>query len=302
MRVSVRQAHVPTDAVLLILGSVLCFSLLDTTTKFTTQLYPVPVLIWARFMVQLLAMLVWLGPTMGTALLHTRRLPMQLARGLILLLSSFLFVSALRVLPLADATAINYSTPVLVIVLAVLFLNERLTRARLAFVIAGVAGMLLIVQPGSAMFQGASLYGIGAACCYAVYQILTRKLAGENPRVLLFYPALLGALVTTAFAPAFEWPGHMPWQHVALIVVGGLVGTMGHFLFILAFQHAPASALTPFTYMQLVWATLLGWLIYDHFPNAYTLVGMAIIGVSGLLIALHERRRARYPMEAITVD
>ena len=287
---------------MLIVGSVLCFTLLDTITKFTTQLYPVPVLIWARFMVQLLAMLVWLGPTMGKALFRTRRLPLQLVRALILLLSSFLFVSALRVLPLADATAITYSTPVLVILLAVLFLDERLTRARLAFVITGLAGMLLIVQPGSAVFKGASLYAILAACCYAIYQILTRKLAGENPRVLLFYPAFMGALVTTALAPAFEWPAHMPWQHVALIILGGLVGTMGHFLFILAFQHAPASALTPFTYMQLVWATLLGWLIYGHFPNVYTLAGMAVIGASGLLITLHERRRARYPMEAVTID
>lgn len=297
-----RHAHVSTEAILLIVGSVLCFTLLDTITKFTTRLYPVPVLIWARFAVQLLAMLVWLGPSMGIRLLRTRRLPMQLTRGLVMLLSSFMFVSALRVLPLADATAINYSTPVLVILLAVVFLHERMTLARGLFVVAGIAGMLLIVQPGSEVFQGGSLYAIGGACCYGTYQILTRKLAGENPRVLLFYPALMGTIVMTALAPAFNWPEHMPWQHVALIVLGGLLGTLGHFLFILAFQHGPASALTPFTYMQLVWATLLGWFVYGDFPDALTLVGMAIIAVSGLLITLHERRRARYPIDAVTVD
>jgi drug/metabolite transporter (DMT)-like permease len=300
--VRVRHAHVSTEAILLIVGSVLCFTLLDTITKFTTRLYPVPVLIWARFAVQLLAMLVWLGPSMGIRLLRTRRLPMQLTRGLVMLLSSFMFVSALRVLPLADATAINYSTPVLVILLAVVFLHERMTLARGLFVVAGIAGMLLIVQPGSEVFQGGSLYAIGGACCYGTYQILTRKLAGENPRVLLFYPALMGTIVMTALAPAFNWPEHMPWQHVALIVLGGLLGTLGHFLFILAFQHGPASALTPFTYMQLVWATLLGWFVYGDFPDALTLVGMAIIAVSGLLITLHERRRARYPIDAVTVD
>ena len=299
-----RHGHVPTSAVFLITASVLCFTLLDTITKFTTKLYPVPVLVWARYLVQLVAMLLWLGPSMRMSLLHTRRLPMQLVRAVLLLLSSLLFVSALRALPLADATAINYSTPVLVIVLAVLFLGERMTRARIAFVIAGIVGMVLIVQPGSDVFHGASLYAIGAACCYGVYQILTRVLAGENPRVLLFYPALLGTLIMSALAPGFDWPASMPWQHVVLIILGGLFGTMGHLLFILAFRHAPASALTPFTYMQLVWATLLGWAVYNEFPDAYTLMGMAVIAVSGLLITLHERRRAhRLALpDPVTVD
>lgn len=299
-----RHGHVPTKAVLLITGSVLCFTLLDTITKFTTRLYPVPVLVWARYLVQLVAMVLWLGPSMRTSLFHTRRLPLQMVRGVLLLCSSLLFVSALRALPLADATAINYSTPVLVVVLAVLMLRERMTRARIAFVAAGIAGMLLIVQPGSDVFHGASLYAIGAACCYGFYQILTRVLAGENPRVLLFYPAVLGTLVMSLLAPGFDWPPFMPWQHVVLIVIGGLFGTMGHFLFILAFRHAPASALTPFTYMQLVWATLLGWLVYNEFPDAFTLIGMGVIAVSGLLITLHERRRAHQLAlpDPVTVD
>jgi drug/metabolite transporter (DMT)-like permease len=213
-------------------------------------------------------------------------------RASVLLLSSLLFVSALRALPLADATALNYSTPVLVVLLAVIVLGERMSPARIGFVAAGIAGMLLIVRPGTDVFQGAALYALGAACCYAVYQVLTRMLAGENPRVLLFYPALLGTLAMSALAPTFDWPAAMPWQHVVLIVIGGLTGTVGHFLFILAFRHAPASAVTPFTYMQLVWATLAGWIVYGHFPGRYTLLGMAVIGGSGLLITLHERRRA----------
>jgi drug/metabolite transporter (DMT)-like permease len=289
--------------VLLIVGSVLCFTVLDTITKFTTRLYPVPVLVWARYMVQFVAMLVWLGPSMRLSLLHTRRLPLQVVRGVLMLFSSLLFVSALRDLPLADATAINYSTPVLVIVLAVAVLGERMTGARIGFVAGGLAGMLFIVQPGSDVFRGASLYAIGAACCYALYQILTRVLSGENPRVLLFYPALMGTVVMSVLAPGFDWPASMPWQHVALIVIGGLFGTTGHFLFILSFRHAPASALTPFTYMQLVWATLLGWLVYDEFPDGYKLIGMAVIAVSGLLITLHERRRAQVALpDPITVD
>jgi drug/metabolite transporter (DMT)-like permease len=252
-------------------------------------------------MVQLVALLLWLGPTMRLDLLRTQRLRLQLLRGVLVLASSLAFVSALGALPLADATAINYSTPVLVTLLAVAFLGERMTPSRVGFVVAGIVGMLLIVRPGSDMFQGGSLYAIAAACCYAIYQILTRLMASENPRVLLFYPALLGVIAMSIVAPTLEWPPHVPWQHVALIVAGGLCGTMGHFLFILAFRHAPASGLTPFTYMQLVWATLLGWFVYGDFPDALTLAGMTVIAGSGLLITLHERRRRRVP-DPITVE
>jgi drug/metabolite transporter (DMT)-like permease len=111
--------------------------------------------------------------------------------------------------------------------------------------------------------------------------------------VPLFYPAFTGTLVRSWLAPGFDWPAAMPWTHVALIVAGALFGTAGHFLFILAFRHAPASAITPFTYMQLVWATLVGWVLYEHFPDATAIAGMLVIAGSGLAIALFERRRAR---------
>ena len=128
-------------------------------------------------------------------------------------------------------------------------------------------------------------------------------LAGEDPRVLLFYPALMGTVIMSALAPGFDWPPSMPWTHVLLIICGGLFGTLGHFLFILAFRLAPASALTPFTYTQLVWAMLLGWFLYGDFPNGYRVAGMAVIAGSGLLMMLHERRRARLvAIDPVTVQ
>jgi drug/metabolite transporter (DMT)-like permease len=285
--------HLPLSAIVLITTSVLCFTILDAVVKSLTQRYPVPMLVWARYGVQALAMAVWLLPQMGTALLRTRRLRLQLVRAAILPFSSLCFFSALKFLPLAEATAINYSTPVLVIILAVVFLGERMTRARIALVIAGIAGMFLIVRPGSEVFQGAALLALGAAVFYGTFQILTRKLAAEDARVLLFYPAVVGTLMMSAGLPWYGVTLEMPWIDVALVVAAGLLGTVGHFLFILAFQRAPASALTPFTYAQLVWATLIGWLAFGNFPDAWTLAGMAVIAGSGLLIALHERRRAQ---------
>jgi drug/metabolite transporter (DMT)-like permease len=252
----------------------------------------VPLLVWARWSFQVLAMLVWLAPKMGVGMVRTRHLRMQLLRGILLVGSSLFFMTALSHLPLADATALNYTTPTIVIVLAILFLNERLTPARLAFVVAGLAGMLMIVQPGAEIFKGTSLFALGSALCYALYQITTRMVADEDPRVSLFYPALVGTLLMTFVWPWFGSRIDVAWTDVGWLAGIGVLGTIGHFLLILAFQRAPASALTPFTYIQVVFATLIGWLVYDDFPDALTLAGMALIAGSGLLLTWHERRRA----------
>jgi len=241
-----RHAHVPTMAVVMIAGAVACFSLLDVIVKSLAPRHPVPLLVWARWGFQAVAMLVWLAPTMGLDMVRTRQLRMQLLRGVLLVASSLFFVSALKYLPLAEATALNYTTPTLVVVLAVVVLRERMTKARIGFVIAGAIGMLLIVQPGAEFFKGASLLALAAAVCYAMYQISTRMLAGEDPRVTLFYPALIGTLVMTLVWPWFGLPIAMTWEEAALLALAGVLGTVGHFLFILAFARAhPRSRRSP---------------------------------------------------------
>ena len=282
----------PVSAILMIVGAVGCFALLDSIVKFLATRYPIPLLVWARYAVQAAALVLWLGPTMRSRLLRTGRLRMQIARGTILLISSLFFFNALKFLPLAEATAINYTTPTLVILLSVIVLKERMTWPRWGFVAAGMAGMLLVVRPGAAILHGAALLALGAAFFYATFQIMTRKLSTEDPRVTLFYSALCGTVLMTLVLPFVEYRADVPWTHVALIAIMGVLGTAGHFLFILAFRHAPASGLSPFTYMQIVWATLLGWGLFGQFPDGPALAGMAIIAGSGLLLAWHERRRA----------
>jgi drug/metabolite transporter (DMT)-like permease len=302
---SVRRsaAHIPLAAVLLIVGAVACFTLLDGIVKYLTAYYPISLLVWARYVVQAVAMVVWLAPRMGSRLIRTRQPRLQLARGAILIASSVCFVNALRRMPLAEATAINYTTPTIVILLAVAVLKERMTPPRWAFVVAGLAGMLLIVRPGTAILGAGAGYALAAALCYAAFQILTRTLAAEDPRVTLFYPALVGSVLMTLTLPFVAWPIEVAWPHVALVLLTGALGTVGHFLFILAFQRAPASGLTPFTYLQIVFATLFGWAVFEQFPDSAALAGMAIIGGSGLLLAWHERRTALAAIEEpVAVD
>ena len=275
---------------LLIVGSVLCFTLLDSIVKHLAPRYPIPLLVWARLTFQAIAMVIWLGPSMKLNLVRTPHAGVQTLRGLLIVASSFLFMSALKYLPLAEATAISDSSPVLVVLMAVMFLDEHMTAPRIAFVVAGIAGMLMIVRPGADVFHGATLLALSAACVYATYQILTRKVAADDSRVTLFYPGVVGAIVMTAILPFVEVRTHMPIVDIALVCIAGMVGTFGHLLFILAFQRGPASALIPFTYTQLVWATLLGWLLFKDFPDQWALTGMGVIAGSGLLIAVHERR------------
>ena len=285
--------HVPVRAVLLICAATLCFASLDTAIKYLSALYPIPLLVWARWTIQAIAIVVWLTLRPGASFVRTKHLGPNLVRGVVLIGSSLCFVYALRELPLANVTALNYSTPMMVVVLAVVVLGERLTPARIAFVVAGVVGMLLIVRPGSDVFRGASLLALGSAACYAIFQIMTRRMSSENPGVLMFYPALVGTVaMTIVLAFSLDAIVAMPWIHVAMLVIGGMVGTLGHFLFVLAFQHGPASALTPFTYVHLVWAMLIGWIVFGTFPDGYALSGMATIAGSGLLVMLHERRRS----------
>jgi drug/metabolite transporter (DMT)-like permease len=295
------QSHVPPQAVLLIVAALLCFTLIDAIIKLLTQRYPVPLLVFARWGVQVVALLLWLVPAMGARLFRSRELLLQLARGVLLLGASLCFFNALKFLPLAEVTALTYLSPMLVALLSAVFLRERLTALRVAMIAAGLLGMLLIVRPGGEVFHGAALLALAAAGLNAAFQILTRKLAAEDARVTLVYPAIVGTVLMSFATP---WTGieqAIPWFDVALIVVAGLIGTFGHFLFILAFQRAPASGLTPFTYVQLVWATVVGWAIFGRLPDAFSLAGMLVIAGSGLIVVLHERRRSRLPVAVPTV-
>jgi drug/metabolite transporter (DMT)-like permease len=297
------HVHIPPVAVALIVGAVAFFAISDSISKWLSARHPVPLLVWARWSAQVLAMLIWLAPRMGTGMVRTRQLRMQLVRGVLLIGSSLFFMSALKYMPLAEATALNYTTPTLVIILAVFLLNERMTAARIAFVVAGVAGMLMIVRPGGDIFQGASLFALASAACYSVYQITTRMLAGEDPRVTLFYPALVGAILMTVVWPWFGASSEVGVLDAVLLLAIGVLGTISHFLLILAFQRAPASALTPFTYIHLVFATALGWLLFGNLPDLLTFAGMALIAGSGALLTWHERRRALLaPAEPTAVD
>ena len=298
-----QHAHIPLATVFLIVCASACFTTVDTSVKLLSQRYPIPLIVWARWGVQALIVLGIVGPRMRGSLLRTRRLPLHLLRAVLMIGSSFSFFSALRYLPLADATALNYTSPILVTLMAGWLLNERLMRPRWAFVIAGFIGMLLIVRPGNALLGPAALLAVGAAGLYAGSQITTRMLAGENLMVLLAYPTFVGTLLLSLAVPFVEAEGWYPTSDLAAFIGIGVVGAIGHLLFIYAFQQAPVSAIAPFTYTQLLWSTLAGWLVFGTFPDWWTSTGILVIASSGVVLTWYERWRASLPQsEPAAVD
>ncbi len=277
----------PLKGVALMLASVLCFALLDATSKHLSQKFSVPLLVWARYSVHFLAMLLIFWPQHRGQLFATRRPVAQISRALLLVGVTGFAMAGFQVMPLAETTALLFITPLIVAVLAGPMLGEQVGLARWLAVIAGFGGTLLIARPGSQLvWQGVAFTAL-ASVCYSLYQIQTRKLAAtEKPLTMVFYTSLVGSVSMSAALP-WIWQGPIPEPHEALLICSlALYGGTGHFLLTHAFKIASASTLAPFLYAQLIWAGLLGWLIYDQWPNALTLLGMAVIVTSGIAVAL----------------
>lgn len=278
----------------LMLVALMLFACLDATAKYLSRNFAVPMLVWARYTLHCLLMVVFLGPSLRGGLLRTRRAGSQIVRALMLLGCTGFGITALRTMPLAETTALVFITPLLVAVLAGPWLGEKVGMGRWLAVLAGFGGVLLIARPGGALSGSGVAFALAAAFCYTIYQLLTRQLAhSENTLTMLFYTALVGTVVMTLALPWY-WAGAdalsaVTWRQGLMLVSLGLYGGTGHFLLIRAFREAPASLLSPLLYVQLVWATLLGWLIFDHLPDASSVMGSLIIVASGLPIVMSLR-------------
>ncbi|MDO8788067.1 MAG: DMT family transporter [Sulfuritalea sp.] len=282
----------PFIGILMMLGAGLCFAALDATSKHLTQTFSVPMLVWARYTVHFVLMVIFLAPSMRAKLIATQRPLALTVRALMLVGTTGFAMAGISIMPLAESTAFLFVTPMIVVLLASWLLRESVSKARWIAIVAGFAGALLIARPGGALSpQGIILMSL-AAGCYAIYQVQTRHMTlTENTVTMLFYTALVGTVSMTLAAPLY-WGGPMPdaWQALGIASLG-IYGGTGHLLMTRAFRHAPASTLSPFLYAQLVWAMLLGWMFYDHLPDLLSVAGMAVIAGSSLSIALSERFR-----------
>jgi drug/metabolite transporter (DMT)-like permease len=276
--------------ILLIVAAVSTFALMDTAAKYLSRTYPVPGIVWARYAAQTLFLVAVLAPRLGLDLVRTRRPGLQVLRGVLLAASTMFFFSALALMPIAEAAAITFLSPLLLTAASAWLLKERVRRSAWAALLAGFAGVLIIIRPGGEVFTPAAVLAILTAVSFASYQLLTRQLAGvDSTMTTLFYSAVVG---TVLLAPglAFYWTAPETWLDAALFAALGVAASLGHFVLIRAFEHAPPSVLAPFVYTQLVAVLILGYVVFGDFPDGWSLAGMAIVVLSGAWIAARQAR------------
>lgn len=293
-------SHAPTGIALLI-GAVGCFAVLDTTTKVIANSVPLLMALWFRYAFQAVATTLAVLPSRGLSVLRTAHPKYQLLRGLLLLCTSLFAFYSLRHMPVGEFTAIVMITPLVITLLASLTLGERVSWLRWALVVGGFAGTIIIIRPDGDDFNWAMLLPLGLVICNAWFQILTSRLARtEDPFTMHFYTGWVGTLAASLALP-FVWASLDSWTLWASLALMGLMGTVGHFMMILAYGRAPVSTLTPFLYAQIGFAMLGGWIAFSHVPDRWSMLGMvmiAICGATGAWLAVRQSRVAIEPVES----
>ena len=278
--------------ILLIILAALSFASLDTATKHATQLVPVLMLLWFRYAFQAVVTFAMRFPVQKSSLFVTPNPRFQTLRGVLLLTTSACSFFGLQYLPVGEFTAIAMLSPMVATAMAAWMLKNHVSPQRWVLMALGLLGVLLVVRPGGQVFGWALLFPVLLVSTYASFQVLTSRLSGdENPYTTHFYTGLVGTVVMT---PVLLWSWNTPallayWHWFVLV---GFFGTFGHLMLIRAFNRANAVVLTPYLYTQIAFATLLGWWVFRHVPDALAWAGIAVIAATGVGNAVLSAREA----------
>ena len=300
----------PLRGIGLVLLSSIFSSVSDTIAKLlASELNGVEV-VWLRYLVFCVIMIVIAGTrtsagirtsagtttSTGTEPLLRRfkanRPGLQVLRGLLIIASAVLFVLGLRFLPVAEATTTFYVAPVFVTALSILFLGESVGVRRWLATVAGLIGVVIVVRPGANAFNAAALYPLTSAAFWAGSLVVTRRMSAlDRGSTTLFYSAIIGFAALSIVLP-FVWV-NPSWAQIGLGALIGLIATVGQGIIILAYRYGGASLLAPFSYAQIIWAAILGYLVFGERPGGWVLLGGSIIIASGVYTAHRERVRLR---------
>lgn len=280
----------------LIVLATLAFAILDTVTKYAVTLVPVLMLLWFRYAFQAVLTFVLRFPIQKGRLFSTPNPRFQALRGVLLLITSACSFFGLRYLPVGEFTAMVMLSPLAATAMAAWVLKDHVSHRRWLLMAAGLVGVLLVVRPGGQVFGWALFFPVLLVTTYGWFQVLTSRLSGEeNPYTTHFYTGLAGAAVMSPIV-VFNWSTAALLTYWPWFVVVGLLGTFGHLMLIRAYARASAPVLTPYLYSQIAFATLAGWLVFKHVPDALAWLGIAVIAASGVgnaLLSAHEVARLR---------
>jgi drug/metabolite transporter (DMT)-like permease len=267
----------------------LLFSLLDGSAKWLVGSVPVIVVVWLRFAIHVVVAGAVLFPLRGRSLVKTNHLRWHVLRAVMFMAMTGINFWALQYLQLTVTSSIFFTVPLIIAVLGAPLLGEKLDRGRWAAILVGFAGVLVIIRPGSAGFHPAMLASLVNAVLYALFMLMTRRLAAyDSPETIQYLPALGAAIGLAPFALA-AWESPEGWLEWAVACLMGVLGGLGHYLLALAHRYAPATVLAPFLYQQVFYMALFGYLVFGDVPGAAVWTGAAIVIASGLYLFYRER-------------
>jgi len=283
----------PLRGVLFMCIACALFPIMNGIVKLLAATYEPQQIVWFRIVSHLVLVAAVFMPRMGLGLLRTRRIGTQFVSSVMMLLSTLFFFSAVKSIPVAEAISITFVAPLAVVLLAWPLLGERITWFRMAAVIVGFSGVLIVIRPGSEVFQWASLLLLGSAMCYAIYQILIRRLAGiDAPATSIFYSVLLGAVIMSMWVP-LVWKMPTSWTDWALLCSLGVFGALGHYCVAKAMTYASANFVAPFNYTQMIGSVIVGYFMFAEVPDFYTWLGTAVVVGAGLMVGWQGRRATK---------
>ena len=290
-----RSSHL--NAIIAVLVSTLFFAIQDAFTKQLSVSLPAWQIVCIRFFFFSLFAVAWATRSIGLrAAFRTGNLPLQLIRGILIVSEIALFAFTIAYLGLAEMHAIFACFPLIITALSGPMLKERVGWRRWLAVLAGFIGTLIILKPGTGVFNPYALLAVACALGLSIYTILTRRLSSTDSfETSLLYFGVAGFGFSLLFAP-FVWEPVSQDQWGILLMLS-LSAIIGHFCLIMALQLAPAVLLQPFNYFVLVWAMIIGYLAFGEVLDSTTLVGTAIVVGSGLFIARREYRLSRSPRD-----
>jgi drug/metabolite transporter (DMT)-like permease len=267
------------------------FTLLDGSAKWLVGTVPVIVVVWLRFAMHVLLASALLFPLRGSSLVKTAHLRWHVLRALMFCAMTGINFWALQYLQLAVTSSIYFVVPIIIALLAAPLLGEKLDAGRWAAILAGFAGVLVIVRPWSAEFHPAMLASIVNAILYALFNLMTRRLAAyDSPETIQFLPAVGATVLLAPFALA-AWQSPAGWLEWGVLCLLGVCGGLGHYLLALAHRYAPATVLAPFLYQQVIYMAIFGYLVFGDVPAPAVWTGAAIVVASGLYLFARERSR-----------
>jgi drug/metabolite transporter (DMT)-like permease len=272
-----------------------CFAVLDTTVQYLSAFVPILMALWIRYTFQAVSTAAWLLPTRGMGMLRTVQPKFQVLRGLLLLISTGFAFASLKVMPVSEFTAIIMITPLVITLIAATALKQDVSPLRWLLVIGGFVGTMVIIRPYHHSFNAALLLPLGCVLSNSAFQLLTSKMAkAEDPMTTNLYTGLVGMALASVVLP-FVFTPLGSWHLWALLLLMGVSSTTGHCLLLVAYQKTTTAVLMPYLYMQIIFALLGGWLVFRYVPDAWSLLGMAMIGIcgaAGAWLTVRERRES----------